>query len=77
MNSLTGVSIEETETFTKAVKKLQKRFKYIESDCDKFMETINITDDLGVDLGNGIYKVRIPIVIKRVVKVQAIDLYPI
>jgi hypothetical protein len=41
------------------------------------METINTTDDLGVDLGNGIYKVRIPIVIKRVVKVQAIDLYPI
>lgn len=77
MNSLTGVSIEETETFTKAVKKLQKRFKHIESDCDKFMETMNTTDDLGVDLGNGIYKVRIPIVIKRVVKVQAIDLYPI
>ena len=59
MNLLSGVSIEETETYAKSIKKLQKRFKHIETDCDNFIDSIQSTDDLGVDLGNGIYKVRI------------------
>ena len=59
MNSLVGVDIEETETFTRAVKKLQKRFKSIEDNCDKFLDNIQCTDDLGIHIGNGIYKVRI------------------
>lgn len=59
MNALSGVSIEETDTFAKAVKKLQKRFKNIENDCNKFIDTIKTTDNLGTDLGGGVYKVRI------------------
>ena len=59
MNLLVGVEVEETETFTRAVKKLQKRFKNIKTDCDKFIDEINTTDDLGIHLGEGIYKVRI------------------
>jgi len=59
LNSLFGVDIEETETFTRAVKKLQKRFKNIQEDCNEFTQKINITDDLGTHLGSGIYKVRI------------------
>ena len=59
MNHLSGLVIEETETFNKAVKKLKKRFKNIENDCDEFVQSIETTDNLGVDLGNGVYKVRI------------------
>lgn len=59
MNNLQGVSIEETETFAKTVKKLQKRFKHIENDCNNFIDSIETTDNLGTDLSNGVYKVRI------------------
>lgn len=59
MNSLHGVDIEETETFSKAVKKLQKRFKNIKQDCNTFIQDIQTTKNLGTHLGNGVYKVRI------------------
>ncbi|MDX9796771.1 MAG: type II toxin-antitoxin system RelE/ParE family toxin [Arcobacteraceae bacterium] len=59
MSSLFGISVEETETFTKAIKKLQKRFKNIETDCDTFIQSIQTTQDLGINLGQGVYKVRI------------------
>ena len=59
MNSLHGLVIEETETFAKAVKRLQKRFKNIEADCDEFVQSIQTTEHLGTNLGNGIFKVRI------------------
>ncbi|MGE4420241.1 MAG: type II toxin-antitoxin system RelE/ParE family toxin [Sulfurimonas sp.] len=59
MSSLLGVIIEETETFAKAVKQLQKRFKNVETDCDEFVHNIKIIDNLGVNLGSGVYKVRI------------------
>lgn len=59
MHSLSGVDIEETDTFAKAVKKLSKRFKNIGNGCDTFLDNINTTDDLGIHLGNNVYKVRI------------------
>ena len=59
MSSLFGVIIEETETFAKAVKQLQKRFKNVETDCDEFVHNIKTIDNLGVNLGSGVYKVRI------------------
>ncbi len=59
MNSLSGVNIEETDTFSKALKKLQKRFKNIEADCDTFLQNIQTIEHLGIHLGNGVYKVRI------------------
>ncbi|MFA7571000.1 MAG: type II toxin-antitoxin system RelE/ParE family toxin [Sulfurimonadaceae bacterium] len=40
-------------------KKLQKRFKNIETDCDTFIQSIQTTQDLGINLGQGVYKVRI------------------
>jgi hypothetical protein len=59
LTSLQGLKVEETETFSKCLKKLQKRFKNIQKDCDKFIEGIDTVDSLGTSLGNGIYKVRI------------------
>ena len=59
MSSLLGVTIEETETFTKAIKQLQKRFKNIETDCEEFVQSIQTTENLGINLGNGVFKVRI------------------
>jgi mRNA-degrading endonuclease RelE of RelBE toxin-antitoxin system len=58
VNSLSGVNIEETDTFSKALKKLQKRFKNIETDCDTFLQGIQTVEHLGIHLGNGVYKVR-------------------
>ena len=59
MSSLLGVIIEETDTFAKSIKKLQKRFKNIETDCEEFLQSIQTTAHLGINLGNGIFKVRI------------------
>lgn len=59
MINLTGVEIEETAVFTKAVKKLQKRFKNIKKDADSFIKSIQTIEDLGVNLGNEVYKVRL------------------
>jgi len=59
LSSLSGIEIEETETFTRASKKLRKRFKNIDDDCDNFIQNIKVLDDLGIHLGNGVYKVRI------------------
>lgn len=59
MSSLVGFDIEETDTFAKAIKKLQKRFKSVEDDCDSFIQSIKTVDELGIHLGNGVYKVRI------------------
>ena len=59
MSNLQDIEIEETETFSKALKKLQKRFKNIETDCDEFIQSLETTEQLGISLGNGIYKVRL------------------
>ena len=40
MSSLLGVIIEETDTFAKSIKKLQKRFKNVEADCEEFVQNI-------------------------------------
>lgn len=59
MSSLSGIEIEETETFSRAIKKLRKRFKNIDSDCDVFLQNIQVVNDLGTHLGSGVYKARI------------------
>ena len=59
MSNLQNIEIEETETFSKALKKLQKRFKNIETDCDEFIQSLETTQQLGTSLGNGVYKVRL------------------
>jgi hypothetical protein len=57
--NLSGFCIESTATFDKAVKKLKKRFKKIEFDYNSFVNNITSTDDLGIHLGDNVYKIRL------------------
>ena len=59
MKKLSNLTIRDTDTFNKAVKTLKKRFRNIENDLGRFVNNIENDEDLGVHLGNGIYKVRI------------------
>lgn len=59
MKKLSGVTVKDTDKFNKAVKSLKKRFKNIEKDTWSFIESIENDEDLGVHLGDGIYKARI------------------
>ena len=51
--------IKDTSSFNKEIKKLKKRFRNIENDYMNFVNNIEDIDDLGVNLGNNIFKVRI------------------
>lgn len=59
MNLLHGLVIKDTYTFNKAVKKLKKKYKHIEKDYMAFINAIQTIDDLGVNLGGGVFKIRI------------------
>lgn len=59
MKSLHNLTIKDTDTFNKAVKALKKRFRTIEKDWMDFVNSIKTDEDLGVHLGDGIYKTRI------------------
>jgi mRNA-degrading endonuclease RelE of RelBE toxin-antitoxin system len=52
-------SIVEQELYLKAIKKLSKKYKNIENDIETFLLNITSLDDLGIELKNNIYKVRI------------------
>lgn len=51
--------IVEQELYLKALKKLSKKYKNIEEDVEKYLLSISSMDDLGVELKNNVYKVRI------------------
>jgi mRNA-degrading endonuclease RelE of RelBE toxin-antitoxin system len=53
------LTIKDTDTFNKAVKTLKKRFRTIEQDWLAFVNSIQTDEDLGICLGEGIYKTRI------------------
>ena len=59
MKPLHNLAIKDTDTFNKAVKNLKKRFRNIEQDWLTFVNSIQTDDDLGICLGDGIYKTRI------------------
>lgn len=59
MKKFENLIIKDTNTFNKAVKNLKKKYAHIESDYMNFVNSIETIDDLGVNLGNNIYKVRI------------------
>lgn len=59
MKELHQLTIRDTETFNKAVKKLKKKFRNIEKDYLAFINDIETDEDLGIYLGDGIYKTRI------------------
>jgi len=46
--------------FEKDVKRLQKRFPNIKSDLLKFINELSLNPKLGINLGENIFKVRIP-----------------
>jgi len=52
--------IDTTPRFEKDVKKLKKKFPKIKDDLVKFINELSINPELGVNLGDKIFKVRIP-----------------
>jgi mRNA-degrading endonuclease RelE of RelBE toxin-antitoxin system len=52
--------IEAIPRFEKDVKKLKKRFPRIKNDLVQFIDELELNHKLGVDLGENIFKARIP-----------------
>ena len=52
-------TVIEQALYKKAVKKLSKNYKNIETDIKNFLQSINTKDDLGIELKSNIFKVRI------------------
>jgi hypothetical protein len=50
------IAIDE---FQKDVKKLYKKYKYIKNDILELIEKLEINFNIGIDLGNNLYKIRI------------------
>jgi len=46
--------------FEKDVKRLQKKFPKIKNDLIKFINELSLNPELGINLGDNIFKVRIP-----------------
>ena len=51
--------IIEVAAYTKAIKKQAKKYRHIDEDIDNFLENVLSEDDLGISLGDDVYKVRI------------------
>lgn len=67
-------TIIEQDLYLKALKKLSKKYKNIETDIEDFLLNVISEKDLGIELKNKVYKVRIANTDKIKVKVLAIDL---
>ena len=52
-------SVIEQELYLKALKKLSKKYRNINSDIEDFLLNLSSLDDLGIELKNNTYKVRI------------------
>ena len=52
-------TVIEQDLYKKAVKKLSKNYRNIESDVKDFLKSINTKDDLGIELKSNVFKVRI------------------
>lgn len=52
-------SVFESETYKHSKKQLKKRFRNIDRDITAYLLSLTSIDDLGVSLGDGIYKARI------------------
>jgi hypothetical protein len=57
--NITAFSVFESSAYQHSKKQLKKRFRLIDSDVNKFLHSLESVDDLGISLGDGIYKVRI------------------
>ena len=54
-----NLSIIPFKSFVKDIKKLKKRYKNILNDIEEFKNTLISNPNIGISLGNGIYKVRV------------------
>ena len=52
--------IETISRFEKDVKKLKKKFPKIKNDLVEFIKELSLNPELGINLGENIFKVRIP-----------------
>lgn len=52
--------IDTIPRFEKDVKKLKKKFPKIKNDLVKFIDELSLNPELGINLGENIFKVRIP-----------------
>ncbi|MDP2894749.1 MAG: hypothetical protein Q8N78_10340 [Sulfurimonas sp.] len=52
--------IDTIPRFEKDVKKLKKKFPKIKNDLVKFIDELSSNPELGINLGENIFKVRIP-----------------
>lgn len=57
--NITAFSVFESTAYQHSKKQLKKRFRLIDSDVTKFLHSLESVDNLGISLGDGIYKVRI------------------
>lgn len=51
--------VQRTDYFDRLLKELRKRYRRIDKDIDAFLDAINDIKDLGIPLGNNLYKARI------------------
>jgi len=56
---MSDIKVSKVGSYIKAVKKLVKRYRNIEKDVQKFLQSVASKDDLGVELKNNIYKARV------------------
>ena len=52
-------TVVEQELYKKALKKLSKTYKNIDSDIKNFLNSINTKEDLGIELKSNVFKVRV------------------
>ena len=52
-------TVIEQDLYIKALKKLSKKYRNIESDIENFLLSVHSIKDLGTELKNNVYKVRI------------------
>jgi hypothetical protein len=53
------MNIELTDTFKKSFKRLSKKFWSLTSELETLVESLESMPKQGVDLGNGLYKIRL------------------
>ncbi|HOI83465.1 MAG TPA: type II toxin-antitoxin system RelE/ParE family toxin [Campylobacterales bacterium] len=56
---LVGFAVTDGDDFKKAAKRLKKKYRHIDEDINLFLKNIKTTDDLGINIKDNIYKVRI------------------
>lgn len=58
------MEIKVTETFKRCAKPLAKRYRRFQKDYDDFLDTLEKNPKIGIDLRNGLRKVRMSIASK-------------